>query len=594
MSGTMDWCGATRIVGARRTTALLPLLVLVLLLLGTTPTVTFSDAAAASKQQQDPGTVSFVLVGATGNLAKKYLFQSLFDVFLGQGRDDPQLRVYAGARHTKDKSWPTIQQALAAVKCRGRHGDTLLTTECDQLRHAFAEHVQYIQLKTEEHYAALHDAIAKHGETEAARVFYLSVPPSAYPTIAHWIDQSCRPGHATPLRVALEKPFGRDFHSARELQAALRTSLKPAETMLVDHYLGKRGVLQIAEFARANRRFVSTYLRRKHVERVEIVMKETEDCSGRTRFFDAYGIVRDVMQNHLTEVLLLLAMDPGVPVSFSSKMPILSAMLPAAPSRAVLGQYAGYRTHVAHDHGEEVDTKTPTFAGVTLFIDTPRWEGTPFVMVAGKRLSERVAFARVRFKQDTSMVCTTEGCGVHQIEYHIQGHNKPPCITFWGNFPELVVPDGWSVEHNTTAHIALCPGEDVGSLSPYTELMHALVVGDRTKFVELDTLLRSWQIWTPLANTPTTPRVYEREEDVLFALQPNGALAFGDGTTPLSMMTTTRRGHTLAGAGGAGGTGGEDADSKGKYGTANNDRQEQAERTQQQEQPERGRHADEL
>ena len=269
--------------------------------------------------------VDIVLVGATGNLAKKYLWQSLFRLYKEAlvTPESPSFVVWPAASKSAKTASDVLEEILEQnIECV--LGVDYVVEEdiaiCEGDRHYFIKKIvrPYFQLRKDEHYKDLNAAISKdiaksNRESvveEAGRLFYLSIPPKFYKSIAKSINQHSRPkSDSAWLRVVLEKPFGSDIESASDLSKSLTDHLREEEIYRIDHYLGKLGVQALYDFRVKNRDVYEPYLNNKHVERVEIVMKETEHCAGRTGFYNQYGVIRDVLQNHLTEMAALIAME---------------------------------------------------------------------------------------------------------------------------------------------------------------------------------------------------------------------------------------------------------------------------------------------
>ena len=241
-----------------------------------------------------------ILVGATGNLAKKYLFQAFYD----QAQMQEDLHVYPAATKPAHVGQPIIDATLTGnVTCP--------EAACRN----FQDRVHsYTQLRSEEHWQGLAERLNRdsNGQPEEGRLVYLSIPPSVYASTAQLANKYLRPANGGYLRVIFEKPFGSDFDSAKALAQELSNELAEEEIYRVDHYLGKAGVQAITQFRHANQLQGSQWedlLSKNHVAHVEVAMMEEEDCAGRTGFYDEYGIVRDALQNHLTEMVALVAMD---------------------------------------------------------------------------------------------------------------------------------------------------------------------------------------------------------------------------------------------------------------------------------------------
>eukprot|EP00049_Salpingoeca_infusionum_P026485 m.25922 g.25922 ORF g.25922 m.25922 type:complete len:426 (-) comp8777_c0_seq4:699-1976(-) len=250
--------------------------------------------------------IHIILVGANGNLAKKYLWQSWFDLTHSQS-DTTAFQVWAGTRLSNDDAYTQLPNLIrSSIQTCPPEFDS---SKCEAAINAFVEACAFVRLKTEHDYEELSSAIEHTSHREDGRLFYLSVPPSAYPFLAKTISTVARPSPSAWLRVVFEKPFGSDLSSAKELSEQLSTYLQEHEIYRIDHYLGKPGVQQIMQFKTENRQLFNKLFHSNRVQRVEIVSTEKEDCAGRTRFYNEYGVIRDIFQNHLTEILALVAME---------------------------------------------------------------------------------------------------------------------------------------------------------------------------------------------------------------------------------------------------------------------------------------------
>ncbi|CAM9946413.1 unnamed protein product [Lampetra fluviatilis] len=398
------------------------------------------------------GHHSVVLLGATGDLARRHLWPALFSVYAqrasvpappppGGGGDDgaggggwrrDTFSFHGAARAEPAQGRPAMFSALGPgrLRCPRRVAPAL----CSVLRHQFVMLTSYHRLSTEGDFLSLcRDFLSARAEeeglVESGRLFYLSVPPHAYPAIVAHLHRHCRsPQPGAWLRVLLEKPFGRDLASSRELVASLAGSLRHDELHLVDHYLAKPAVAAILPFRALNAPSLTTVWGGPNVRRVEVTLMEAHGVKGRMSFYDKYGVVRDVLQNHLTQVAALIAMEMP-----PARDPVTAAMLRAASlaellppdrSSAVIGQYEGYGEELAQELGlagvaEGNGSRTATYAAVALRWSSPRWRSVPFVLASGKLSSRRrVALARLllRRPRGAQIVFLVGGGGAHEPE----------------------------------------------------------------------------------------------------------------------------------------------------------------------------------
>ncbi|KAG8007724.1 GDH/6PGL endoplasmic bifunctional protein [Nibea albiflora] len=296
----------------------------------------------------------------------------------------------------------------------------------------------------------------------------------------------------------------------------------------IDHYLGKQVVAKILPFRIENRKFLDPIWNKHHIERVEIVLKETLDVKGRIAFYDQYGVIRDVLQNHLTEVMTLLSMKLPKNVSnteevLNNKLQIFRSLLPVGKNQAVVGQYQAYKTEVQQELNKTKDhvSITPTFAAVLAYVDEAQYEGIPILMISGKMLDERVGYARIVFKND--IFCVQNHNSVHckpkQIVFYF-GHGSlqyPAVLVSKNLFKPVLMDAEWKeVTEHKDVHVLGLPISDYYVHTPkeqreaYSELISHIFAGRKNSFISTENLLASWGLWTPLLSSLATsfPRIY--------------------------------------------------------------------------------------
>ncbi|XP_021425606.2 GDH/6PGL endoplasmic bifunctional protein [Oncorhynchus mykiss] len=481
-----------------------------------------------AKGAQSLGHVSVVIVGGTGDLAKKYLWQGFFHLYANQVSSGYSFSFYGGGLSPNDKATPILFDVLKGVVCPRE----LSVERCALVKEQFLRLAEYRQLNTSEDYQALGthltEQLRQEGIVEAGRLFYLSVPAFAYADIAEKINNSCRPTDGAWLRVVLEKPFGHDFSSAQLLSTQLGASLKDNEMYRIDHYLGKQVVSKILPFRRENSKHLDLIWNKHHIERVEIVLKETLDAKGRISFYEQYGVIRDVIQNHLTEVMTLLTMELPSNLSntnevLKNKLKIFSALQRLDRNCAAIGQYQAYNAEVQEELSKtrEHFSLTPTFAGIMVHIDLAQYEGMPVILTSGKMLDERVGYARILFKND--IFCIQSYSSVHckpkQIVFYF-GHGtlQYPAILVSKNLfkPDLMDTEWKEVTEHKDVSVLGLPISDYYVLTPtvereaYAELILHIFQGRKDSFISAENLLASWSFWTPLLQSlaDTFPRLY--------------------------------------------------------------------------------------
>ena len=498
-------------------------------------TLLLSAGMLASRPEQCG--ISVVLIGSTGDLAKRYLWPALYHVSTMK-TIACELLMFGGVRKLvadDNHMWSVVS---TNIYCREKSNES-----CSESHTSFRQSVHFVQLGSENDYKLLPTNIKNVYNdlnlTERGRIFYLSVPPSAYPSIIKSVDQYARPESGSWLKVVLEKPFGQDLVSAKHLASEVSEHLTEEEVYRVDHYLGKFGVQQILPFRMTNRERLSAIWNKDHIERIEIAMKETLDVKGRSLFYDKYGVIRDVVQNHLTEMLchLIMSLPRNEEDISSAKLESLSRIYSPRLHHTLLGQYEGYTDDLLKDGVISSLTNvshTPTFASVVLFSRDPNWSHVPFFLVSGKQLTERTAYAKVVFKQHSFNFVHPQGrCGCQShVTFLVQDekHAKPGIVV--SNIPpvdlqmpaarngnEFVYMSDSSSSDSCTGTVYYFPQHDVEP-NAYVSLIEAVLNGRKEYFVATETLLESWRIWTPLlheieqANTSLHLPIYTRDDDL--------------------------------------------------------------------------------
>jgi glucose-6-phosphate 1-dehydrogenase len=329
-------------------------------------------------------------------------------------------------------------------------------------------------------------------------LFYLATPPSLFASIVEALGRASLADHA---RVVIEKPFGHDLASARELNARLLEVLDDDQILRIDHFLGKEPVQDLVYLRFANELFEPVW-NRHHVEAVQLNLAESFGIEGRGSFYDDVGALRDVVQNHVLQVLALVAMEPpagGRDAIARRRLDVLRAIPDADPADYVRGQYDGYRD----EDGVKPGSETETFAALKLEIDNWRWAGVPFLIRAGKALPTTLTEVDARFRRPPKILMGTR---IAEVKHH--NHLSIRIGRDAGASIGVLVKDATS-DSAEPVHLDVSFREHVKeSPEPYERLLGDALIGDASLFPNQRIIEELWRIVQPLLNDPPPVEAY--------------------------------------------------------------------------------------
>lgn len=443
----------------------------------------------------------FVIFGGTGDLARRKLLPSMYRVLAESGIAEQTVLLGLASSPVGDDAYRRFAR------------ESLIAAGFDDAAAWCDERVHFHQVERGEptlnDLATRIEAIENEHDLPGNRIFYLALPPSAFPSVITSISTAGLNRGPGWTRLVIEKPFGRDLKSARELNDLVHAHFDESQIYRIDHYLGKETVRNLLAFRFANLLFETSW-NRDRIDAVEITVAESLGIGSRAAYYDNAGVIRDMLQNHLTQLLALVAME--APHSFEAdtirdeKVQLLRSIRKIDLDEVTLGQYGpgesggedlpGYRDETA----VPPDSVTPTYISLRVDIDNWRWQGVPFYLRTGKRLPEKNSHVAVRFRPPPT--CLFHGeldeCVAHQnviklilqpnegFELHFDVKSPGESLNLVGEQLRFMYADRFETIPDA-----------------YQTLISDVMSGDQTLFVRADEVEESWKLFDPVIEAAT-------------------------------------------------------------------------------------------
>ncbi|HTB07366.1 MAG TPA: glucose-6-phosphate dehydrogenase [Bacteroidia bacterium] len=457
-----------------------------------------------------------IILGATGDLAWRKLIPAIYNLYLDSWIPDEFAVIGIGRNKVSEQAFTKhLHEGVDKFSRRGK----AKKSEWDK----FAKCLSYSkgEFNASSTYSNIEKQIKqieKKWKSTANRIFYMAVPPNSFEDIAIRIGESCLAKNKLQSRIVVEKPFGHDLESAKHLNNLLHTIFDESQIYRIDHYLGKETVQNILAFRFANALFEPTW-NRNYIDSVQITVSEQLGVENRGNYYETAGALRDMIQNHILQLLCLIAMEP--PVSFEAdevrnrKVDVLNALRKIRPEEvhqyAVRGQYGkgwiqGKKVIGYRQEPDVSPTSTKeTFAAVKLFIDNWRWQGVPFYLRTGKRMNETISVITIQFRPVPHQSFPPEATGNWQpnrLILNIQPHMGIR-MRFQAKRPGLEM-----ILYPVDMQFNYDESYTSGTPEAYETLLLDIMEGDSTLFMRADQVEAAWKALMPVINSwETNPSV---------------------------------------------------------------------------------------